>query len=91
MLLLHQNQQKNEDHDADPANINKTVSEIRNEIRDEDRILRDFDFTFDPEKDHYEPKKLLVRLIKTIFKMKVLEIKKKLYYLKIILMWLDHI
>ena len=35
----------------------KTIREIRKENRDEDKILRDFDFIFDPEKHHYEPKK----------------------------------
>ena len=44
-------------HDVDPANINKTIREIRKENRDEEKILRDLDFTFDPEKVHYEPKK----------------------------------
>ena len=44
---------------------------------DDDKILRDLDFTFDPENDHYEPKKVLVFLIITIFNMKVLEIKTK--------------
>ena len=29
---------------------------MRKENRDEDKILRDMDFTFNPEKDHYEPK-----------------------------------
>ena len=41
----------------DPTKINKTIREIRKENFDEDKILRDLDFTFDPEKDHYEPKK----------------------------------
>ena len=31
----------------------KTITEIRKEYRDEDKILRDLDFIFDPEKDHY--------------------------------------
>ena len=35
----------------------KTIREIREKNRDEDKILRDLDFIFDPEKDHYEPKK----------------------------------
>ena len=52
---------RNEDYDADKAlkttKINKTIREIRKENRDEDKILRDLDFTYDPEKDHYEPKK----------------------------------
>ena len=37
----------------------KTLSEIRKENRDEDKILRDLEFIFDPEKDHYEPKKIV--------------------------------
>ena len=41
----------------DPTKINKTITEIRKENFDEDKILIDLDFTFDPEKDHYEPKK----------------------------------
>ena len=52
---------KNEDYDADnalkTAEINKTIREIRKENRDEDKIHRDLHFTFDPEKDYYEPKK----------------------------------
>ena len=57
---------RKEDYDAhktvkttmpDPTKINKTIREIRKENFDEDKILRDLDFTFDPEKDHYEPKK----------------------------------
>ena len=35
----------------------KTIREIRKENRDEDKILGDLDFIFDPEKDHYKPKK----------------------------------
>ena len=35
----------------------KIIRKIRKENRDEDKILRDSDFIFDPEKDHYEPKK----------------------------------
>ena len=31
----------------------KTITEIRKEYRGEDKILRDLDFIFDPEKDHY--------------------------------------
>ena len=73
MLLMHQNQRKKRkriwtthnyqeiwDYDADKAlktaKINKNMTEIK-ENCDEDKILRDLDFTFDPEKDHYEPKK----------------------------------
>ena len=48
---------KNEDHDADATSINTTIREIRKENRDEDRIPRDLDFIFNPEKDNYEPKK----------------------------------
>ena len=75
---------KNEDHDADPTSINATIREIRKENRDEDRILRYLDFIFNPEKNNYEPKKLLVLLM--IFNVEVLETKTKIYYLKIILM-----
>ena len=86
---------RNEDYDTDKAlkniKINKTIREIRKENRDEDKILRDLDFTFDPEKDHYEPKKLLVLSIITIFNMKVLEIKTKIYQSKNILILSDHI
>ena len=35
-------------------NMNKTIREIRRENYEADKILRDFNFTFDPEKDHYE-------------------------------------
>ena len=57
---------RNEDNDADKTlkttmpdstKINKTIREIRKENHDEDKILRDLDFTFDREKDHYKPKK----------------------------------
>ena len=52
------------EYDADRAlkttKINKTIREIRKENRDEDKILRNFDFTFDPERDHYEPKKTVI-------------------------------
>ena len=34
-----------------------TIREIRKENLDEDKILGDLDFIFDPEKDHHEPKK----------------------------------
>ena len=59
---------RNEGNDADktlkatmpdPTNINKTIREIRKENHDEDKILRDLDFSFDPEKDHYKPKKTI--------------------------------
>ena len=36
---------------------NKTIREIRKENHDENIILRDLEFTFDLEKDHYEPQK----------------------------------
>ena len=49
---------RNEDNDADeilktttpdPTNINKTIREIRQENRDEDKTLRDLRFLLDPE------------------------------------------
>ena len=36
--------------------IKKTITDIRKLNHDEGIILRDLDFTFYPEKDHYEPK-----------------------------------
>ena len=36
---------------------NKTIREIRKENHDEDKILRNLDFVFDSEKDHYELRK----------------------------------
>ena len=66
----------------DPTKINKTITEIRKENFDEDKILTDLDFTFDPEKDIMNLKKLFVLLIITIFNMKVLEIKTKIYQSK---------
>ena len=69
----------------------KTIREIRKENRDEVKMLGDLDFIFNPEKDHHEPKKLLVLLIITIFNMKVWEIKTKIYQSKDILMLSDHI
>ena len=35
----------------------KTIRKIKEENRDVDKMLRDLDFIFDPEKDYYEPKK----------------------------------
>ena len=35
----------------------KTRNEIRKENHDEEKIIRDLDFIFDSEKDHYKPKK----------------------------------
>ena len=33
------------------------IRKIREENLDKDKIIRDLDFIFNPEKDHYEPKK----------------------------------
>ena len=88
---MHQNQLKKidknldktiriEDYKADKAlktKTNKIIREIRKQNHDEDKILRDLDFTFGPEKDHYKLQKLLVLLIITIFSMQLLEIKTK--------------
>ena len=38
----------------------KTIREIRKKNHDKDKILRDLDFIFDPEKDPYEPKKTVI-------------------------------
>ena len=40
---------------ADPTTINKTITEIRNENHDENKIVRNLKFLLDLEKDHYEP------------------------------------
>ena len=53
---MYQNQQS-KDQDVDKANINKTIREIRRENYEAYKILRALDFTFEPGKDHYEPKK----------------------------------
>ena len=82
---------RNEDYDADKALKKKTINEIRKENRDEDKILRDLDFTFYPEKIIMNLKKLLVLLIITIFNMKILEIKTKIYQSKNILILSDRI
>ena len=74
----------------DPANINKTIRQIRKENRDEDKILRDLRFLSDPEKDHYKPVKLLVLLVIFLFNMKALEIKIKIYQSNNILILSDH-
>ena len=37
--LIASESTRNEDHHADPANVNKTIREIRKENRDEDKIL----------------------------------------------------
>ena len=47
---------KDNDKDVDPVDINKTIRHIIRENYEADEILRDLDFTFDPEKDYYEPK-----------------------------------
>ena len=45
---------KNENYDTDKTlkttKINKTIREIRKENCDKEKILRDFQFLFDPEK-----------------------------------------
>ena len=80
---------RNEDYDADemldPTKSYKTIRDIRNKNCHKNLILRDLDFTFDPEKDHYEPKKLLLLLIIIIINMKELEIQISHYRLKNIL------
>ena len=90
---------RDEDYDADeilkttmpdPANINKTIRQIRKENRDEDKILRDSRFLLDPEKDHYKSVKLLVLLVIFLFNMKALEIKIKIYQSNDILILSDH-
>ena len=65
----------------------KTIRKIKEENRDVDKMLRDLDFIFDPEKDYYEPKKTVSILIITIFNMTVWGIKKKVYQSK---MFSDH-
>ena len=50
---------------------NKNIRSIRRENYEADKILRDLDFTFNTEKYHYEPKKLLMPLIIITFNMKV--------------------
>ena len=55
--LIASESTRNQDHDADPASINKTIKEIRKKNRDEGKILKDLDFTFDPGKHLYEPEK----------------------------------
>ena len=65
----------------------KTIREIRKGNRDEDKILRDFDFIFDLEKDYYESKKSVSAFNNSAFmlNMKVWEIKTKIYQSKNIL------
>ena len=41
----------------DPTKIDKTITGITKENRDEDIIRRDLRFLLDPEKDHYKPVK----------------------------------
>ena len=55
--LIASESKRNQDHDADPASINKTIKEIRKKNRDEGKILKDLDFTFDPGKHRYVPEK----------------------------------
>ena len=71
-----------------------TIREIRKGNRDEDKILRDLGFIFDSEKDHYEPKKLLMLYIQNEIqnnyiqnesigdKDKTLTIKEQLYMIR---------
>ena len=55
----------------------KPSKKKKKENCDEDKILRDLGFIFDPEKDHYEPKKLLMPLIIIIWNMNIYEVKTK--------------
>ena len=41
----------------DPTKIDKTITGITKENRDEDIVRRDLRFLLDPEKDHYKPVK----------------------------------
>ena len=41
----------------DPTKIDKTITGITKENRDEDIVRRDLRFSLDPEKDHYKPVK----------------------------------
>ena len=43
----------------DPTKTNKTITEIRKENRDEDKIFSDLRFLLDLEKDHYKPVKTI--------------------------------
>ena len=64
---------RNKDYDANEAL--KTIREIRNENCDEEKIVRDLYFTFDPRKDVImNLKKLLMLLIILKLNMKEWEI-----------------
>ena len=67
---MHQNRKKKKEK-------RKNIRSIRRENYEANKILRDFDFIFDREKDHYEPKNVLMTLVIIIFNMKVQEIKTK--------------
>ena len=84
--LIASESTRNEDHDADPASINKTIGKIRREIVMKAKYLEILILNLIQKKIIMNLKKLLVLLIITIFNMRVLEKKTKLYYLKIILM-----
>ena len=45
---------KESENMPDPTEINKTITEIRKKDCEEDKILEDLRFSFDPEKDHYK-------------------------------------
>ena len=61
---MHQNRKKKKEK-------RKNIRSIRRENYEANKILRDFDFIFDREEDHYEPKKVLMTLVIIIFNMKV--------------------
>ena len=61
---MHQNRKKKKEK-------RKNIRCIRRENYEDNKILRDFDFIFDREKDHYEPKNVLMTLVIIIFNMKV--------------------
>ena len=70
----------------------KTITEIRRENRDEDKILRDLDFIFDPKKDHYEPKKTVSAFNNNYIQYEsVGDFVTKICQLRNILMLSDHI
>ena len=70
--------------DADPANINKTIRQKTIVMQTKYLEIRILNLM--QKKSIMNLRQLLMLLIITIFNMKVLEIKTKLYYLQIILM-----
>ena len=71
-VLIASESTRNQDHDADPASINKTIKEIRKKIVMKAKYLEIWILHLIQKNIVMNLKKLIVVLIITIFSMKVL-------------------